>query len=165
MPTYLHTSYTILGYVVELVQDDVRTEVTRGGNHPMCSESVLLPLEAGEDPTVRPMAIPQIRALALQVHREQLEAHPGAVGSFSHDKDSQDEEMAMLERPDKMRRIPGLLYRLEQLRKYQKEYQQWYESGQYPKDLSEEFKVEEAALLLKLDIARLGANLKKKGKS
>jgi len=164
MPTYLHTSYTILGYVVELVQDDVRTEIARGGNHPMCSESVLLPLEVGEDPPFRPMTLPQIRTLALQVHREQLEAHPGAIGSFSHDKDSQDEEMAMLGRPDKMRRIPGLLYRLEELRKRYREVERWESQSMYPRDFSAEFKAEEATLLLKLDIARLGASMKK-GKS
>lgn len=164
MPAHLHTSYTLLGYVVELVQGDVRTEVARGGNHPMCSESVMSPLELGEDPPIRPLTLPQVRKLALQVHREQLEAHPGAIGSFVHDKDSQDEEMAMLGRPDKMRRIPGLLYRLEEMRKRHREVMKWESQSLRPQDLSAECKAEETALLLKLDIARLGANLKK-GKS
>jgi hypothetical protein len=111
------TYYTILGYTVELEQGGLSTELTRGGNHPNCSESRILPYELGQPvDMVRPVNLTTIKRYATTAHKEAVAQYPTAKDrGVSHDRDGQDEEMAMLGRSDKMRPRPRLQFQLEQL--------------------------------------------------
>ena len=94
---YISTAYTVLGYETELTAGDERTEIARGGNHRMCSESRLPPNEGPWDVNDSRMTITEIKAVAQQAHKEALQEHPDAVDAGCwKDKDGQDEELAML---------------------------------------------------------------------
>lgn len=94
---YISTTYTVLGYETELTDGDKRTEIARGGNHRMCSESRLLPSEGPWDINDSRMTITEIKAMALIAHKDALQEHPDAVDAgCAKDKDGQDDELAML---------------------------------------------------------------------
>lgn len=94
---YISTTYTVLGYETELTDGDKRTEIARGGNHRMCSESRLLPSYGPGDINDSRMTITEVKAMALLAHREALQEHPDALDAgCAKDKDGQDEELAML---------------------------------------------------------------------
>jgi hypothetical protein len=92
---YLSTSYTLLGY--ESTIDG--KEIAKGGNHPMCSESRILPSDGPwDDRHIQPLKITEIKRIATYMHIQCLLDYPNAIDSGCHkDKDGQDEELAMLD--------------------------------------------------------------------
>jgi hypothetical protein len=93
MPTYLSTSYTLLGYETALGE----VEIACGGNHRMCSETRMLPSEGPWDVNHYRMTITEIKAVAHLAHAQAVQDHPEAIDAGCHrDRDGQDEELAML---------------------------------------------------------------------
>jgi hypothetical protein len=115
MTSYLSTSYTLLGYETTLGE----AEIARGGNHRMCSETRLLPSEGPWDVNHHRMTVAEIKAVAHLAHAQAVQEHPEAVDAgCHHDRDGQDEELAMLGISTGMRPKARCQFKIENRRLY-----------------------------------------------
>lgn len=96
----LNTAFTIFGY--ECTLGDNPEPIARGGNAPMCSETMLIPRYVGEERSFNntPIKLIEVKKLAKLRHGELVAEHGYVDGHIYHDRDSQDEILCMLNMGD-----------------------------------------------------------------